>query len=79
MINQVIYVIGRREYKLINLYPGRREANPHGDLFPHEDVRVVCLGEASLQLVELCWSEPGAVPLLLARLGGVLVVRRLEG
>merc|ERR1712015_400853 len=45
---------------------GLGEANPHGELLPHEDVRVVGLSEAALQLVELAGGEARAVPLLLA-------------
>lgn len=48
------------------LHSGLGEPDPHGDLLPHEDVRVVRLGEAALQLVELGGREPRAVPLLLA-------------
>ena len=40
------------------------ESDAHGDLFAHENVRVVSLGEAALQLVELGGSETGPVPLL---------------
>jgi len=50
---------------LTHLDAGLREADPHGDLLAHEDVRVVGLREAALQLVQLGGSEAGAVPLLL--------------
>jgi len=50
---------------LTHLDAGLGEADPHGDLLAHEDVRVVGLREAALQLVQLGGSEAGAVALLL--------------
>ena len=46
------------------LHAGLCEADPHGELLPHEDVRVVGLAEAPLQLVQLAGRKPGSVPLL---------------
>ena len=43
---------------LMYLYSGLCEAYPHGELLPHEDVGVVRLSEAPLQLVQLPGSEP---------------------
>ena len=40
------------------LDPGLCEAEPHGELLPHEDVRVVSLPETPLQLVQLARTEP---------------------
>ena len=40
------------------LDPGLCEADPHGELLPHEDVWVVSLAETSLQLVQLARTEP---------------------
>lgn len=57
-----------------NLYPGFSEADPHGDLLTHENVRIVGLAEAPFQLVELRRREPGSVSLLLVRLAGVISV-----
>ncbi|GIY86127.1 hypothetical protein CEXT_458111 [Caerostris extrusa] len=51
----------------------------HGQLFPHEDVRVVGLGEAPLQLLQLRWREPGPVPLLLDGLVAAAAAPRLAG
>ncbi|GIY82753.1 uncharacterized protein CDAR_608521 [Caerostris darwini] len=50
---------------MTHLHPGFCESYAHGQLFPHKDVRVVGLGEAPLQLLQLRWREPGPVPLLL--------------
>lgn len=47
-----------------HLHSGLRQADPQRQLLPHEDVRVVRLGEAPLQLVELCRGEAGPVPFL---------------
>jgi hypothetical protein len=52
---------------IAHLYPGLCETNPHGDLLPHEDIRVVRLGEAALQLVQLRRREAGSMSLLLRR------------
>jgi len=41
---------------------GLGEANPHGELLPHEDVWVVSLSETSLQLVQLARAEPKRHP-----------------
>lgn len=49
-----------------HLHPGLGQPDPHRDLLPHEDVRVVRLGEAPLQLVQLGRRETGSVPLLFA-------------
>lgn len=46
------------------LHSGLRQTDPQRQLLPHEDVRVVRLGEAPLQLVELRRGEAGPVPLL---------------
>ncbi len=40
------------------LDPGLGEADPHGELLPHEDVRVVGLPKTSLQLIQLARAEP---------------------
>ena len=40
------------------LNPRLREPDPHGQLLPHEYVRVVGLTEASLQLIQLTRGEP---------------------
>lgn len=48
-----------------HLNAGLGEANAHCDLLAHEDVRVVCLAEAALQLVQLRRREACAVSLLL--------------
>jgi len=47
------------------LHPGLGEADAQRQLLPHEDVRVVRLGEAPLQLVQLRRREARPVPLLL--------------
>ena len=52
-----------------HLNPGLCELYPHGELFSHEDVGVVGLGEGSFELVELRRSEASAVPFRL----GVLI------
>lgn len=46
------------------LHSGFRQSDPQRQLLPHKDVRVVRLGEAPLQLVELRRGEAGPVPLL---------------
>lgn len=56
-----------------DLYSGFGEADPHGNFFSHEDIRIVRLGEAPLQLVELSGCEARPVPFLLS--GLVAVVR----
>lgn len=48
-----------------HLNAGLGEANAHCDLLAHKDVRVVCLAEAALQLVQLRRREACAVSLLL--------------
>lgn len=48
-----------------HLDAGLGEADAHGDLLAHEDVRIVGLREAALQLVQLGGREAGAVALLL--------------
>lgn len=59
----------------VYLNSGLGEADPQRQLLPHEDVRVVGLGEAALQLVELRRGEAGPVPLLfLALLRGLVLV-----
>lgn len=61
-----------------HLHSGLRQADPQSQFLPHEDVRVVCFGEAPLQLVELRRREAGPVSLLFlgllpSRLVGVVV------
>lgn len=56
------------------LYSGLRKSDPHGYFLSHENIWVVCFGEAPLQFVELGRREPGPVSLLLCRfvrIGGV--------
>ena len=50
---------------LTDLYSWLGESDAHGQLFPHEDVGVVRLGERSLQLVQLSWSEARSMSLWL--------------
>lgn len=47
------------------LHAGLGEPDTQRQLLAHEDVGVVGLGEAPLQLVELCWGEARPVALLL--------------
>ena len=47
-----------------HLHPGLGQSDPHGELLPHEDVWVVSLAKASLQLVELARCEPRSVTFL---------------
>lgn len=56
------------------LYSGLGETDSHGDLLAHENVRIVGLAEAPLQLVELRRREPGPMSLLLVRFSGVVAV-----
>ena len=53
---------------------GLCQAYPHGELLPHEDVRVVSLTKTSLQFIQLAGSEPGSVSFLL----GIFVVESEE-
>lgn len=43
---------------MTDLYPALGESDAHGDLLPHENVGVVRLSEAPLQLVQLRRREP---------------------
>ncbi len=61
---------------LTDLYSGFCEPDSQCHLLPHKDVRIVGLGERSLQLVELGRGEAGPVPFLFQRLvSPILVVR----
>lgn len=51
---------------LSHLDAGFGQADPHGQLFPHKDVRVVGLGKAAFQLLQLGRREARPVPLLFA-------------
>lgn len=61
------------------LHSGLGEADPHGDLLAHENVRIVGLAETPFQLVQLRRREPGSVSLLLVRLAGVVSVGPATG
>lgn len=50
--------------KLLYLDPGLRESYTDGEVFPHEDVRVVCLPERPLHFVQLSRSKTSSVTLL---------------
>lgn len=49
------------------------QPDPHGDLLPHEDVRVVRLREAPFQFVQLSRGKASSMPLLFAIFVGMLV------
>ena len=53
------------QYWNCNLNARFGESDAHSDLFAHENVRVVRLGETALQLVQLRRCKPRPVPLLL--------------
>lgn len=50
-----------------HLNPGFCEPNSHGDLLSHEYIRVMSLGEAALQFVQLCGRKASPMSLLLRR------------
>lgn len=50
------------------LHPGLAEVEPHRELLPGEDVRVLRLLEGPLQLVQLVGGEGGPAPAHLPRL-----------
>lgn len=50
---------------LTHLHTWLGEADPHGDLLAHKDIRIVCLAKAALQFVQLRRREACAVSLLL--------------
>lgn len=50
-----------------HLNPGLCETNSHGDLLSHENIRVMSLGEATLQFVQLCWRKASPMSLLFRR------------
>lgn len=52
--------------KQSHLYSSFCEVDSHGQIFPHEDVRIVSLGEGSLQLLQLVAGERGAESPLLS-------------
>ena len=47
------------------LNSGFSQADSHGQLLPHEDVRIMSLGERPLELVQLRRREPRPMPFLL--------------
>ncbi|GBM86150.1 hypothetical protein AVEN_48296-1 [Araneus ventricosus] len=53
-----------KERRMAYLHPRFCEPYTHGQLFPHENVWVMCFGEAPFELLELCGREPRPVPLL---------------
>jgi hypothetical protein len=59
LISTEIFGRVKRRAETVNyLDPGLREADPHGELLPHEDVRVVSLAKTTLQLIQLTRAEP---------------------
>lgn len=50
-----------------HLNPGLCETNSHGDLLSHENIRIMSLGEATLQFVQLCWRKASPMSLLFRR------------
>ena len=50
-----------------HLNSGLCEADSHGDFFSHENIRIMSLGEATLQFVQLCWRKASPMSLLFRR------------
>lgn len=59
---------------LSHLDSGFGQADPHRQFFAHKDVRIVCFGETSLQLLKLSWRKTGPVTLLFASFEVVMAV-----
>lgn len=65
--------IESRNYHSTYLNTRLGQPDPHGDLLPHKDVRIVRLREAPFQFVQLRRGKASSMPLLFAIFVGILV------